>query len=44
MKMTDRVAVMIGLDVHRRFSMVTARNVEGKIAWRQQLEHGIANG
>lgn len=39
MKTTDRTAVMIGLDVHRRFSTVTARNAEGKIAWRQRLEH-----
>ena len=40
MKTTDRMAVMVGLDVHRRFSTVTARNAEGKIAWRQRLEHG----
>jgi len=39
MKTTDRTAVAIGLDVHRRFSTVTARNAEGKIAWRQRLEH-----
>lgn len=39
MKTTDRTAVMVGLDVHRRFSKVTARNAEGKIAWRQRLEH-----
>jgi len=39
MKTTDRVAVMIGLDVHRQFSTVTTRNAEGKIAWRQRLEH-----
>ncbi len=40
MKTTDRTAVAIGVDVHRRFSTVTARNAEGKIAWRQRLEHG----
>jgi transposase len=40
MKTTDRMAAAIGLDVHRRFSTVTARNAEGKIAWRQRLEHG----
>ena len=40
MKTTDRTAAAIGLDVHRRFSTVTARNAEGKIAWRQRLEHG----
>ena len=39
MKTTDRTAAMVGLDVHRRFSTVTARNAEGKIAWRQRLEH-----
>ena len=39
MKTTDRMAVVVGLDVHRRFSTVTARNAEGKIAWRQRLEH-----
>lgn len=39
MKTTDRTAVMVGLDVHRRFSTVTARNAEGKIAWRQRLRH-----
>lgn len=40
MKTTDRTAAAIGLDVHRRFSTVTARDAEGKIAWRQRLEHG----
>jgi len=40
MKTMDRTAANIGLDVHRRFSKVTARNAEGKIAWRQRLEHG----
>ncbi len=44
MKTTDRVAVMVGLDVHRRFSTVTARNAEGKIAWRQRLEHEDRDG
>jgi hypothetical protein len=40
MKTTDRTAAAIGLDVHRRFSTVTARNAEGKIAWRERLEQG----
>lgn len=40
MKTTDRTAVVVGLDVHRRFSTVTARSVEGKIAWRRRLDHG----
>jgi len=39
MKTTDRSAVVVGLDVHRRFSTVTARNAEGKITWRRRLEH-----
>jgi transposase len=44
MKTTDRTAAMVGLDVHRRFSTVTARNAEGKIAWRQRLEHEDRHG
>ncbi len=44
MKTTDRTAVMVGLDVHRRFSTVTGRNAEGKIAWRQRLEHQDRDG
>lgn len=39
MRTTDRTAVVVGLDVHRRFSTVAARNAEGKIAWRQRLDH-----
>ena len=39
MKSTDRRAVSVGLDVHRRFSQVSARNAEGKIAWRERLDH-----
>ena len=39
MKTTDRTAARVGLDVHRRFSTVTARNAEGKIAWRERLAH-----
>ncbi len=39
MKTTDRTAAVIGLDVHRRFSTVAARNAEGKIALRQRLKH-----
>jgi transposase len=29
----------IGLDCHKKFSRVTARDENGKIAWRQRLEH-----
>ncbi len=31
--------VQVGLDVHRTFSRVTARDAEGKVAWRGRLEH-----
>ncbi len=44
MKTTDRTAVIVGLDVHRRFSTVTGRNAEAKIAWRQRLEHNDRDG
>ena len=44
MKTRDRTATNIGLDVHRRFSKVTARNAEGQIAWRERLEHGDRQG
>ena len=30
----------IGLDSHRKFSKVTARDKNGKVAWRQRIEHG----
>ena len=29
----------IGMDAHRRFSMVTARDAEGHILWRERLRH-----
>lgn len=38
MKTESRVAQM-GLDVHRKFSQVTGRDVQGKIVMRQRLEH-----
>lgn len=31
--------VQIGLDVHKTFSTVTARGPEGKVVWRQRLNH-----
>jgi transposase len=34
----DRVA-KVGLDGHRTFSTVTARDAEGKVVWRKRLEH-----
>ncbi len=30
----------IGLDIHRKFSKVTARDCDGKVAWRRRVEHG----
>ena len=30
----------IGLDAHRKFSKVTARDEDNRIVWRQRLEHG----
>jgi len=38
MKMETKVA-QIGLDSHRTFSSVTARDGAGKVAWRKRLEH-----
>ena len=38
MKTRAEVA-QIGLDSHRKFSKVTARDAEGHIVWRQRLEH-----
>jgi transposase len=29
----------IGMDVHKKFSRVTARDEDGQVAWRQRLEH-----
>lgn len=36
---TNRKVARIGMDVHRKFSKVTARDEQGKILWRQRLEH-----
>lgn len=36
---TDASVTQMGLDIHRKFSKVTARDEQGKIAWRQRLEH-----
>lgn len=38
MKIETKVA-QLGLDSHRTFSNVTARDAEGKIVWRKRLEH-----
>jgi len=36
---TTYKVVQMGLDSHRNFSKVTARDEQGRIAWRQRLEH-----
>ena len=36
---TDESVTQMGLDIHRKFSKVTARDEQGKIVWRQRLEH-----
>ena len=33
-------ASQIGLDIHRKFSRVTTRDCDGKVAWRRRVEHG----
>ena len=38
MRTTDKVA-QIGMDIHRNFSKVTARDAQQRILWRQRLEH-----
>lgn len=34
-----RTVTQIGLDSHRRFSRVSARDSSGRVVWRQRLEH-----
>ena len=36
---TDASVTQLGLDIHRKFSTVTARDGQGKIVRRQRLEH-----
>jgi len=36
---TETSVSQMGLDVHKKFSRVTARSSDGKVAWRQRLEH-----
>src|SRR5262245_45394799 len=31
--------IVLGLDSHRRFSVVTGRDARGDIVWRERLEH-----
>ena len=37
---TNRKVAQVGCDCHRLFSRVTARDEDGRIIWRQRLEHG----
>jgi transposase len=39
MKMSGMIT-QLGLDSHRTFSSVTARDAQGEIVWRKRLEHG----
>ncbi|MCK4340525.1 MAG: hypothetical protein KAY37_02230 [Phycisphaerae bacterium] len=36
---TETSVTRIGMDIHRKFSKVAARDADGKVAWRQRLEH-----
>ena len=36
---TDKKVTHISLDSHKKSSKVTVRNAEGKVLWRQRLEH-----
>lgn len=36
---TDASVTQLGLDIHRKFSKVAARDGQGGIVWRQRLEH-----
>lgn len=38
MKMSGKIT-QVGLDSHRMFSSVTARDAQGKVVWRRRLEH-----
>lgn len=37
---TNRKVAQVGCDCHRVFSRITARDEDGRIIWRQRLEHG----
>jgi hypothetical protein len=36
---TQTKVSQMGMDCHRNFSRVTARDEDGKVVWRQRLEH-----
>lgn len=36
---TGAKVTQIGLDRHRKFSKVTARDAKGHVVWRQRLDH-----
>ena len=36
---TGATVTQVGLDSHRKFSKVTARDAEGRVVWRQRLQH-----
>ncbi len=37
---TNQKVAQIGCDCHRTFSTITARDENGRIVWRERLEHG----
>src|SRR5688572_28662687 len=37
---TQKKVTHVGVDCHKNFSRVTARDEHGKVAFRQRLEHG----
>ena len=36
---TDASVTQLGLHIHRKFSKVAARDGQGRIVWRQRLDH-----
>ena len=37
---TQEKVVQVGLDSHRRFSRLSGRDADGRVVWRERLEHG----
>ncbi len=41
---TKREVSQVGIDTHRKFSRATTRDANGKVVWRQWLEHADRDG
>ena len=41
---TKRKVAQVGCDCHRLFSKITARDEDGRIIWRQRLDHSDRDG